>query len=76
MILELLPNAYCFLILGLKYELISKEFYITLGQIGITHWIMNIEEHSFKHNFVICAILNQPLIIGLDFAQRYKLGVD
>ena len=37
---------------------------------------MSLEEHSFKHNFVIWTNLKQPLIIGLDFAQRYKLGLD
>ena len=47
-----------------------------LGPIGIVHLTMNTEEHFFKHNFIICAKLKQPLIIGLDFAQRYKLGVD
>ena len=37
---------------------------------------MNIEEHSFKHNFIIGTKLKRPLIIGLDFAQMYKLDMD
>ena len=37
---------------------------------------MDIEEHSFKYNFIIGTKLKQSLILGLDFAQRYKLGVD
>ena len=37
---------------------------------------MNIEEHSFRHNVIICTKLKEPLMIGLDFAQRYRLGVD
>ena len=47
-----------------------------LGPIAIVQLTMNIEEHILKHNFIICTRLKQPLIIGLDFAQRYKLGVD
>ena len=37
---------------------------------------MNVEEQSFRDNFIICIKVKQPLIKGLDFAQRYKLGVD
>ena len=47
-----------------------------LGPVGIVQLTMNMEEHSFKHNCIRCAKLKQPLIIGLNFAQRYKLGVD
>ena len=47
-----------------------------LGPIGLTSLTMNIEDHSLRHNFIICTKLKQPLIIGLDFAQRYRLGVD
>ena len=32
----------------------------TLGPKGIPSLIMNIEEHSFKHNFLICMKLEQP----------------
>ena len=49
---------------------------MTSGPIGKVQLSMNIEEHSFKHNLIIYIKLKQPLIIGLDFAQRYKLGVD
>ena len=35
---------------------------------------MNIEKHSFKHNLIICKKIKQPLITGLNFAQRYKLS--
>ena len=27
-------------------------------------------------NFVVCAKLKQHLILGLDFAQRYKIRID
>ena len=48
----------------------------TLDPKGLTKLTMNIEEHSFRHNFIICTKLKQPLIIGLGFSQRYSLGVD
>ena len=48
----------------------------TLGPIGLKQLTMNMEEHSFRHNLIICTKLKQPLIIGLDFAQRYRLEVD
>ena len=28
------------------------------------------------HNFIICTKLKQPLILRLDFAQRYRIGID
>ena len=48
----------------------------TSGPLGLMPLIMNTEEHSFKHNFIICMKLKQTFIIGLDFAQRYKVDVD
>ena len=34
------------------------------------------EEQYFTYNFVVCAKLKQHLILGLDFAQRYKIRID
>ena len=48
----------------------------TLGPIGIGHLDMNIEEQNFTHNFIVCIKLKQNLILGLNFAQRYKIGID
>ena len=28
------------------------------------------------HNFIICTTFKQPLILGLKFAERYKIGID
>ena len=49
---------------------------IALVMIGIVPFIMNIEEDRFRYNFIICTKLKQPLIIRIDFAQRYKIGVE
>ena len=65
-----------------KVDRIQKTLWVntdsgtTLGLKDIVPLITNIEEHSFKHKFSICMKLKQPLIIGLNFSQRYKLGVD
>ena len=48
----------------------------TLSPIDLIPLIMDTEEYSFKHKFIICTKLKQPLIIGLDFALRYKLAAD
>ena len=47
----------------------------TLGLIEIVPLILDINNHTFVHNFIICKKLKQSLIVGLDFAQRYKTGI-
>ena len=48
----------------------------TLDPIAIVPLIPEINDHTFIHNFFLCKKLKQPLIIGLYFAQCYKIGVD
>ena len=48
----------------------------TLDLIGIVPLILDISDYTFTHSFIILKKLKQPLIIGLDFAQCYKTGVD
>ena len=65
-----------------KTNLIRKPFKVniasgaTLGPRGIAPLDLNIEEQNFTHKFVLCTKLKQHLILGLDFAQRYKIGLD
>ena len=47
-----------------------------LGPIGIAPLDLNTEEQNFTHNFIVCAQLKQNVILGLSFAQRYKIGID
>ena len=48
----------------------------TLGPIGIAPLDLNIETQNFlTHNFIVCTKLKQNLILGLNFAQRYKIGI-
>ena len=46
----------------------------TLGPIGIVHLTMNIEEHSFKHSFIICTKLKQSLIIDRLYSKVQNRG--
>ena len=46
-----------------------------LGPIGITPIELNIDDKIFVHNVIICTELKQPLILGLNFTQRYRIGI-
>ena len=48
----------------------------TLGPIGITPLELTIEDQILLHNFVICAKMKQPLILGLNLSQIYRIGID
>ena len=48
----------------------------TLGPTGIAPLDLNIDNQNFMHNFVVCTKLKQHLILGLDFAQRFRVGID
>ena len=48
----------------------------TLGQNRKAQQDLNIEEQNFAGNFIVCTKLKQHLVLGLDFAQRYKITID
>ena len=48
----------------------------TLGPIGIALIEVSIDDHNFVHNFIVCTQLKKHLILGLDFTQRYRIGID
>ena len=48
----------------------------TLGPIGIVPLTLDNNGHLFIYNFVVCRNLKQTLIVGLNFAQCYKIGID
>ena len=41
---------------------------------GMTKLQITINGTTFEHNFLICRNITKPLIIGLDFLRRYKIG--
>ena len=65
-----------------KINLIRKPLKVntarraTSGPIGIAPLDLNVEEQNSAHNCIVCTKLKQNLILGLDFAQRYKIGND
>ena len=48
----------------------------TLGPIGIAPFFENTDKQNCTHNFIVGTKLKQQLILGLDFAQRYKMSID
>ena len=54
-----------------KINLFRKSFKVNTVR-GATY----IEEQNFTHNFIVCTKLKQNLILGMDFAPRYKIGID
>ena len=48
----------------------------TSDLIGILSLTLYINDHSSAQNFIICKKLKHLLIVGLDFAQRYKIGLE
>ena len=48
----------------------------TLYPAGIAPLDLNIEEQNLTHNFIVCTKLKQNLILGLNFAHRYKIGIN
>ena len=47
-----------------------------LGPTGVAPLELSIDNQNFVHNFIVCTKLKQHLILGLDFAQRYRIGID
>ena len=48
----------------------------SVGALGMIEIIFTIEEHTFKHKFIVCSALKTGMILGLDFAQSYHIGID
>ena len=34
------------------------------------------KNRTFKHKFIVCSALKAQMILGLDFAQTYRIGID
>ena len=48
----------------------------TSATIGIAPIVLSIDDQNFTCNFIVCIKLKQHLILGLDFVQRYRIGID
>ena len=43
---------------------------------GIVKVTLAINDKQFEHTFIMCQNLKQPLLLGMDFAQNYRIGID
>ena len=48
----------------------------SVGAIGMIEIVCTIEGQSFRHKFIVCSALKASMILGLDFAQSYQIGID
>ena len=82
-------GATCSCISTLRFDQISKKVTMiekhlkvghadgtSLGPKGLVKLLIKINKNHFKHLFIVCQNLKQPLLFGMDFAQSYKMGID
>ena len=48
----------------------------SIGAIGTMDITCKIRNRIFKHKFIVCTALKAQMILGLDFAQTYQIGID
>ena len=48
----------------------------SIGAVGTIDIICKIRNRTFKHKFIVCTALKAQMILGLDFAQTYRIGID
>ena len=48
----------------------------SVGAICMIEIVCTIEGQSFRHKFIVCSALKANMILGLDFAQSYRIGID
>ena len=48
----------------------------SIGAIGTMDITCKIRNRTFKHKFIVCPALEAQMILGLDFAQTYQIGID
>ena len=48
----------------------------SLGPRGLVRLLIKIIDNHFEHLFIVCQNLKQPLLLRIDFAQHYKIGID
>ena len=48
----------------------------SIGVKGTVNVLFRIQDKLFKHQFIVCSALKTEIILGLDFAQTYRIGID
>ena len=48
----------------------------SIGAMGTLDITFKVRERPFRHKFIVCSALKTEMILGLDFAQTYRIGID
>ena len=60
----------------LQTRMVKQASGSSVGALGMIEIAFTIEGHTFKHKFIVCSALKMGVILGLDFAQSYQIGID
>ena len=59
-----------------KHLRVVQVYGASLGMKGLVKLLIEINSNHFKHLFIVCQNLKQPLLFGMDFAQWCKIGIN
>ena len=60
----------------LRTRMVKQASGSSVGALGMIEIVFTIEGHIFQHEFIVCSALKTGVILGLDFAQSYQIGID
>ena len=62
-----LLKAFCLLVTSASGSILCP--------MGILQCLFELGGHSFEFSFIVCRNLTRPIILGLDFMQKYQTGL-
>ena len=60
----------------LKTQTVNQVSGGSVGVIGMIEIVFKTRNKPFRHKFIVCSALKARMILGLDFAQMYHIGID
>ena len=60
----------------LRTRAVNQASGSSVGAIGMIEIVCTIEGQSYRHKFIVCSALKANMILGLDFAQSYRIRID
>ena len=48
----------------------------SIGAVGTIDITCKIRNRTFRHKFIVCTALKAQMILGLDFTQTYRIGIN
>ena len=61
--------------INIKCKVISADG-SNLGPIGVVICSLILDACKFECKFIVCKKILQPVILGLDFVQEFRVGID